>query len=476
MLVLEKNTGNVLRVTNGAVQGVVLDLSVNFASERGLLGIALHPDFPANPGVYLFWSCRGTAPPTDPFFPDERRCLDANMLGPDTSNALQVPLLGNRVDRFIWSNSTLVFDRNLLMLRSFQNDGAPQPPNQGDQAQRPAGNHDSGVTVFGPDRKLYVIFGDNGRRGQLQNLAAGPTPPTADDQFGGPEPDDAHLTGVVLRLNDDGSAPSDNPFFAAGAARGGEAGANIQKVFAYGVRNSFGMAFDPVSGNLWDQQNGDDSFDELNLVQPGMNGGWVQIMGPVSRLSQYKEIETTFGTQNLQQLRWPPTNIADTPGEALSRLLMLPGAHYSDPTSSSGRRRRSPPAVTCSISTSLATGGRSLSTTRAWRTGSPTTTRSTASPRARACSSGGISAQRPTSRRDRTAICSPSRSRTGRSTRSLARRSLQLPRRCKHDAGRPAHAAQARRGGRLRGGAPQRSRGADHRDPRGGRAFVDDLA
>jgi hypothetical protein len=62
-----------------------------------------------------------------------------------------------------------------------------------------------------------------------------------------------------------------------------------------------------------------------------MNGGWVQIMGPVSRLSQYKEIETTFGTQNLQQLRWPPTNIADTPGEALSRLLMLPGAHYSDP-------------------------------------------------------------------------------------------------------------------------------------------------
>ena len=159
-----------------------------------------------------------------------------------------MPLLGNRVDRFVWNNSTLTFDRNLLMLRSFQNDGAPQPPNQGDQAQPPRGNHDGGVLAFGPDRKLYVIFGDNGRRGQLQNLAAGPTPPTADDQFGGPEPDDAHLTGVVLRLNDDGSAPSDNPFFAAGASRGGEVGANLQKVFAYGVRNSFGMAFDPLSG------------------------------------------------------------------------------------------------------------------------------------------------------------------------------------------------------------------------------------
>ncbi|HEY2960255.1 MAG TPA: PQQ-dependent sugar dehydrogenase [Actinomycetota bacterium] len=331
LLVLEKNTGRVLRVTNGVVQGVVLDLSVNFASERGLLGIALHPDFPANPGVYLYWSCRSTAPPTDPFFPDERRCLDANVSGPDTGDVLQVPLLGNRVDRFVWNGSTLAFDRNLVMLRSFQNDAAPQPPNQGDQAQPPRGNHDGGVLAFGPDRKLYVIFGDNGRRGQLQNLAQGPTPPTADDQFGGPEPDDAHLTGVVLRLNDDGSAPPDNPFFAAGAARGGEVGANLQKVFAYGVRNSFGMAFDPLSGNLWDQQNGDDTFDELNLVEPGTNGGWVQVMGPLSRLSQYKQIETTFGAQNLQQLRWSPTNIADTPAQALSRLFVLPGSHYSDP-------------------------------------------------------------------------------------------------------------------------------------------------
>jgi glucose/arabinose dehydrogenase len=331
LLVAEKNTGKVLRVTNGVVQGVVADLAVNFASERGLLGIALHPDFPANPGVYLFWTCRTATAPADPFFPDEQRCSNANMLGADTDNILQVPLLGNRVDRFVWNGSTLTFDRNLIMLRAFQNDGAPTPAGQGDAAQPPRGNHDGGVIAFGPDGKLYIIFGDNGRRGQLQNLAAGPTPPTADDQFGGPEPDDAHLSGVILRLNDDGSTPSDNPFFAAGASRGGEVGANIQKIFAYGVRNSFGMAFDPLSGKLWDQQNGDDSFDELNLVERGMNGGWVQIMGPLSRLSQYKEIETTFGARNLQQLRWPPTNIADTQSEALSRLFMLPGARYSDP-------------------------------------------------------------------------------------------------------------------------------------------------
>jgi len=62
-----------------------------------------------------------------------------------------------------------------------------------------------------------------------------------------------------------------------------------------------------------------------------MNGGWVQIMGPVSRIAQFKQIETTFGGQNLQQLRWPPENIADSPNEALARLFMIPGAHYSDP-------------------------------------------------------------------------------------------------------------------------------------------------
>jgi glucose/arabinose dehydrogenase len=132
-------------------------------------------------------------------------------------------------------------------------------------------------------------------------------------------------------LNDDGTAPSDTPFFAAGAAMGGEAGANVQQIFSYGHRNSFGMAVDPLSGHVWLQENGDDSFSELNRVEPGMNGGWVQIMGPVARIGQFKEIETTFGAQNLQQLRWPPTNIADTPEEALSRLFVLPGARYSDP-------------------------------------------------------------------------------------------------------------------------------------------------
>jgi aldose sugar dehydrogenase len=341
-LVLEKDTGRVKRVVDGVVTSTVLDVGVNSSSERGLLGVALHPDFPGNPGVYLYWTCRSAGPPTTPFAPDEARCLDANMFLPDTDDVLQVPLLGHRIDRFVWTDTGLTYDRNLLMLRAFQHDGAPVPEGQGDGEQPPRGNHDGGVLRFGPDGKLYAVIGDSGRRGQMQNLQDGPGGPTrADDQFGGPEPDLAHLTGVILRLNDDGTAPADNPFFAAGAAIGGEVGAAIQRVYAYGLRNSFGMAFDPISGALWEQENGDDSFSELNLVEPGFNSGWTQIMGPVDRIAEFKAIETTV-TPNppdpfaatyfgLQQLRWSPENIADSAAEALSRLVMLPGAQFSDP-------------------------------------------------------------------------------------------------------------------------------------------------
>ena len=340
MLVLEKNTGRVQRIVNGKFHSTVLDLAVNTASERGLLGIALHPDFPGDPGVYLYWSCVAPPPPaTNPFFPTQERCTDIPQTGADNADILAVPLLGNRVDRFVWTGSTLVFHHNLIMLRSFQHDAAPDPPGQNDSTQPPRGNHDGGVLRFGPDGKLYVLIGDVGRRGQLQNLRDGPGGPLrADDQFGGPEPDDAHLTGVILRLNDDGSTPGDNPLTAP-PGTGPEAAANVRRIFAYGLRNSFGMAFDPVSGMLWHEQNGDDSFTEINLTEPGVNLGWIQVMGPLARIAQFKAIETSneidpvsrspyFG---LQQERWLPTNIADTATQARTRLFMLPGAHYSDP-------------------------------------------------------------------------------------------------------------------------------------------------
>ena len=322
MLVIEKTAGRVKHVVNGTVQGIALDLAVNNSSERGLLGIALHPDFPTNHFVYLYWTCASSVP-SDPTMPDERECADEPGLGADTGNILAVPLIGNRVDRFVWNGTTLAFDRNVIKLRSFQNDATNSGPN---------GNHNGGVITFGAAGKLFVVMGDNGRRGMMQNLFNGPFGPgQPDDQFGGPAPDEAHLSGVTLRLNDDGTAPTDNPFFALGAAIGGEVGASLQKVFAYGIRNSFGLAVDPFTGLLWDQQNGDDSFDEINVEEAGSNLGWIQVMGPLGRVPQFKAIENTAPFRGLQQNRWPATNIADTPAAAASRLLMLPGAHYTDP-------------------------------------------------------------------------------------------------------------------------------------------------
>lgn len=312
--VLEKASGQIKRVINGVVQTTpVLDLAVNSNSERGLLCMVLDPDFAKNHYAYVRWSESST--------------------GADTVVNIETPLMGNRVDRFIWNGTNFTFDRAIVAHRCLQTDNIEVPGHPGTNQAAPAGNHNGGVIRFGPDGKLYVFIGDQGRRGWTQNLPNGPflTAPLQDDTFGGPAPDNAHMTGVMLRLNKDGTIPGDNPFFAAGAAIGGEVGSNIQKIYSYGHRNGFGMAFDQVTGNLWVTENADDAYSELNRVIPGMNGGWIQMMGPASRFPDFKFIETTQFTQALQQLRFPPTRLAYTSSVALSRLFMLPGATYVDP-------------------------------------------------------------------------------------------------------------------------------------------------
>src|SRR5207245_2371596 len=129
--------------------------------------------------------------------------------------------------------------------------------------------------------------------------------------------------------------------------------ANVRKIFSYGRRNGFGLAFDPLTGFLWESENGDDAFDEMNRVTAGSNGGWIQIMGPLNLVADYKQIETSFTPLQgnlpvagnvpfsaidpttfipaLQQVRWPPTLIAPSPGEALNRLFVLPVWHYAGP-------------------------------------------------------------------------------------------------------------------------------------------------
>ena len=312
--VLEKASGQIKRVINGVLQPTpALDLAVNSNSERGLLSMVLDPAFAANHFAYIRWTESTT--------------------GADSTVALETPLTGNRVDRFIWNGSPFSFDRPIIALRSLQTDNVAVPGHPGTTNPGANGNHNGGVLRFGPDGKLYLFMGDQGRRGWMQNLPNGPflTAPQVDDTFGGPSPHNAHLSGVIVRLNTDGSAPIDNPFFAVGAAVGGEVGANLQKVFSYGHRNGFGMAFDPISGFLWETDNADDAYSELNRVIPGMNGGWIQFAGPLARVPDFKFIETTQFNSSLQQVRYPPTRVAYTAAEAFSRLFMLPGATYVEP-------------------------------------------------------------------------------------------------------------------------------------------------
>jgi len=110
--------------------------------------------------------------------------------------------------------------------------------------------HDGARVKFGPDRKLYVTMGDTA------------APPTAQDP--------GTLTGKILRLNDDGSVPGDNPF----------AGSPI---FSYGHRNPQGLDWHPVTGEPWGSEHGQTGNDEINRLQPGRNYGWPVIEADQTR-------------------------------------------------------------------------------------------------------------------------------------------------------------------------------------------------
>jgi glucose/arabinose dehydrogenase len=134
----------------------------------------------------------------------------------------------------------------------------------------PGTNHQGGKMLVGPDGYLYVVVGEMQREGQLQNIQSGDAP---DD------------TGVIFRINpEDGSAAPDNPF----------EGDPTNRYYAYGLRNSFGLAFDPITGILWDTENGEDSYDEINIVDPGFNSGWKAVMGPLSRAGVSEESLVQF--------------------------------------------------------------------------------------------------------------------------------------------------------------------------------------
>jgi glucose/arabinose dehydrogenase len=185
-------------------------------------------------------------------------------------------IIGNRVYRYEWDGQALVNPTLILDLPS-----------------KPGTNHQGGKMVIGPDGYLYAITGEMQRNGQLQNIKAGPMPDN---------------TGVIFRVNpSDGSAAPGNPFTTSNNSTiidsNGNNSNNLSKYYAYGIRNSFGITFDPISKRLWDTENGEKTYDEINVVKPGFNSGWKQIMGPMTRNNSFTK----------------------------DKLVNFPGSHYSDP-------------------------------------------------------------------------------------------------------------------------------------------------
>ena len=248
-LVLQKETGVVRRVRNGVLSSIpAIDVPVNFSSERGLLGIAVNTESPKK--VFLYFT---------------EATIDGGFA------------LGNRVYRYTWNPIAGLLQAPQLILNLPVTTGP---------------NHDGGVLRLGPPGEggsvgdgafLYVVIGDLNRNGKLQNLSEGPNPDN---------------TGVILRVQQDGTPAPGNPFTpycsnnpAISCDDNSDCGFNpclleVARYWAYGIRNCFGMARDPATGALWMTENGPSNYDEINRVDAGMNSGWNQLVGPLARNTQ----------------------------------------------------------------------------------------------------------------------------------------------------------------------------------------------
>jgi glucose/arabinose dehydrogenase len=182
---------------------------VNGQRERGLVGVALHPDFPRTPYVYVYYTAFK-------------------------------PAVHNRLSRYT-ANGDRAAAGSEKVLVDF-------PPLSKEI-------HNGGALHFGPDGMLYVAVGENGVPTHAQSLA--------------------NPLGKLLRLDENGAAPADNPFYSrtSGLARG---------IWAMGLRNPFTFAFDRTSARLFVNDVGFRTWEEVNEIVPGGNYGWPLVEGPAT--------------------------------------------------------------------------------------------------------------------------------------------------------------------------------------------------
>ena len=201
--------GSLRVVKNGALLPTPFhQFTVDSSGQRGLLGVAVHPQFATNGWIYVYYTAT-------------------------------TPTVHNVISRIVANGDVSTGTETLIA----------QLPDLGSSP-----NHNGGALHFGPDGKLYVAVGDNRSGARSADLA---------DPF-----------GKILRFNDDGSIPQDNPFLAANTGV-------AQAVWAYGLRNPFNFAFQPGTGRMHIHDVGEATWEEINLGTAGANYGWPSSEGPV---------------------------------------------------------------------------------------------------------------------------------------------------------------------------------------------------
>jgi glucose/arabinose dehydrogenase len=229
ILVLEKNSGQVRIVLDGMLlEEPAIQVKVATGAEQGLLGIANRNGENNTSSVFLY--------------------LSENYEGKTR----------NLVYKYAYDNKEKTLENKTLVL---------------DLPGEPGPFHNGGKIAIGPrDGYLYAVIGDVSSGGGM-----------LDNQIPGRAPDDK---SVILRVDRDNGTPvQDNPFYNNYTSDIEQ----LQRYYAYGIRNSFGMAFEPVTGKLWITENGDDAYDEINIAEPGFNSGWHKVMGPLGRTNMTVE-------------------------------------------------------------------------------------------------------------------------------------------------------------------------------------------
>jgi glucose/arabinose dehydrogenase len=272
ILVLEKMNGTIKRIVNGSLlEEPILDLNVANKIERGLLGIdvanqTLNNATGEKTYAYLFY--------TQALEDGNDECSGATVCD-ETTNPL-----GNRVYRYEWTGSELI--NPILIL---------------DIPVGPGADHNGGVVKVGPDGNIYILSGDGDSCWEEEfctgTFEASVVNAESSNVPTGHPPDGR---GGILRIT-----PFGEPVLTGENKTTGLLADHspLNKYFAYGVRNGFGLAFDPISNKLWDTENGPGYGDEINLVEPGFNSGWLRVQGwwPVENAQPLPPERGYFGSK-----------------------------------------------------------------------------------------------------------------------------------------------------------------------------------